>query len=132
MAQVYAGYMVLWGWINNTFAGEPAKRAVAVALINGLANIGNIVGSLVSLISHSTFFFTCYSSYARYIWQSSWGPTYRYSYIVCLAMLCLSTGMFGGMHLHLKHLNKQIEKTGRDGKNDEGFQQGTIRFRYLL
>lgn len=53
MAQVYAGYMVLWGWINNTFAGEPAKRAVAVAIINGLANIGNIIGSLVPFISHS-------------------------------------------------------------------------------
>jgi len=50
--------MVLWGWINNTFAGEPAKRAVAVAVINGLANIGNIIGSLVAFSSHSRLLFT--------------------------------------------------------------------------
>jgi len=111
MAQVYAGYMVLWGWINNTFAGEPAKRAVAIALINGLANAGNIIGS--------------------YVWQSSWGPTYRYSYVVCLAMLGLSTGMFGVMHLHLKHLNEQMERKERDAKDDEGHEDN-IRFRYLL
>ncbi|OAX40255.1 MFS general substrate transporter [Rhizopogon vinicolor AM-OR11-026] len=111
MAQVYAGYMVLWGWINNTFAGEPAKRAVAVALINCLANIGNIIGS--------------------YVWQSSWGPTYRNSYGVCLAMLCLSTGMFGGMHLYLKHLNEQMERKERGAKDDESLRD-PIRFRYLL
>jgi hypothetical protein len=45
MAQVNAGYMVFWGWVNNTFTGEPAKRAVAVALVNALAQAGNISGS---------------------------------------------------------------------------------------
>jgi len=50
MAQVYAGHMVLWGWIHNTFAGEPSKRAVAVAMINAMANVGNLAGSLVTLV----------------------------------------------------------------------------------
>jgi hypothetical protein len=127
MAQVYAGYMVLWGWINNTFAGEPAKRAVAVALINGLGNTGNIIGSLVTLISLSLLSHTP----RRYVWQSSWGPTYRYSYIVCLAMLGLSTSMFGAMYLYLKHLNEQMERKERGPKGDEG-HENSIRFRYLL
>lgn len=131
MAQVYAGYMVLWGWINNTFAGEPAKRAVAVALINGLANVGNIIGSLVTVVSYSSLLFTVSPTLCRYVWQSSWGPTYRYSYAVCLSMLCLSTGMFGGMYLYLKHLNEQMERKERNAKDDEGLQD-PIRFRYLL
>ncbi|KAG1838612.1 hypothetical protein C8R48DRAFT_103736 [Suillus tomentosus] len=44
MAPLIAGYLVLWGWVNNTFAREPAKRAVAIALINTIGQIGNIVG----------------------------------------------------------------------------------------
>jgi len=48
MAQVLAGYLVLLGWINNTFAREPAKRAVAIALMNSLGQTGNVIGSSVT------------------------------------------------------------------------------------
>jgi len=58
MTQVYGGLFVVWGWINNTLAGEPAKRAVAVALISALASTGGIIGSLVTLVSHSSLLFT--------------------------------------------------------------------------
>ncbi|KAG2338758.1 MFS general substrate transporter [Suillus weaverae] len=111
MAQVYAGYMVFWGWVNNTFAGEPAKRAVAVAIINGLGSIGNITGS--------------------YVWQSQWGPTYRYSYAVCIATISVSTGMLGVMHLHLKRLNKHIAREEWEGRDNEA-PGGTVGFRYLV
>ncbi|KAG1767132.1 major facilitator superfamily domain-containing protein, partial [Suillus occidentalis] len=107
MAQVYAGYMVFWGWVNNTFAGEPAKRAVAVAMINALGSIGNITGS--------------------YVWQSQWGPTYRYSYAVCIATISVSTGMLGVMHLHLKRLNNRIAREERDNEA----LGNTVGFRYL-
>jgi hypothetical protein len=53
MASTITGYLVILGWINNTFAREPAKRAVAVALMNATAQIGNIVGSSVTLSSIS-------------------------------------------------------------------------------
>ncbi|KAG2754198.1 MFS general substrate transporter [Suillus brevipes Sb2] len=108
MAQVYAGYMVFWGWVNNTFAREPAKRAVAVAMINALGSIGNITGS--------------------YVWQSQWGPTYRYSYAVCIATISVSTGMLGVMHLHLKRLNDRIAREERDNEA----LGGTVGFRYLV
>ncbi|KAG2034737.1 major facilitator superfamily domain-containing protein [Suillus americanus] len=111
MAQVYAGYMVFWGWVNNTFAGEPAKQAVAVAIINGLGSIGNITGS--------------------YAWQSQWAPTYRYSYAVCIATISVSTGMLGVMHLHLKRLNKRIAREEQNG-GDERALSGTVGFRYLV
>ncbi|KAG2035626.1 major facilitator superfamily domain-containing protein [Suillus americanus] len=94
MAQILTGNMVLLGWISNTFAREPAKRAIAIALMNALGQIGGIIGS--------------------YVWPSKWGPTYRYSYIICIAAIGVSTGMFGGMYLYLKHLNEQIERNERD------------------
>ena len=56
----------------------------------------------------------------RYVWQSHWGPTYRYSYAVCIATIGVSTGMFGGMHFYLKRLNEQAERKERDAKGDEG------------
>ncbi|KAG0699522.1 hypothetical protein DFH29DRAFT_877257 [Suillus ampliporus] len=92
MVQVYAGYMVLWGWINNTFTGEPAKRTVAVALINGLSQIGNVIGS--------------------YVWQTNWGPTYRYSYAVCIATLRVSTGMFDCKERDANHNEKLGDAIG--------------------
>ncbi|KAG1879312.1 MFS general substrate transporter [Suillus tomentosus] len=110
MAQLIAGYLVLWGWVNNTFAREPAKRAVAIALINTIGQIGNIVGP--------------------YAWPSKWGPTYRYSYAVSIAAIGVSTTMFGGMHLYLKHLNEQIERN----ENVKGIEElrGPVGFRYLV
>ncbi|KAG2350980.1 MFS general substrate transporter [Suillus weaverae] len=111
MAQVAAGYSVILGWINNTFAREPAKRAVAIALVNTLGQTGNIIGS--------------------YVWLSSWGPTYRYSYAVCTAALGVSTGMFGGMYLYLRHLNEQLERNERDVKEISELRD-PIGFRYLV
>ncbi|KAG0703529.1 major facilitator superfamily domain-containing protein [Suillus ampliporus] len=111
MTQIAAGQMVLWGWINNTFAREPAKRAAAIAMISALSQTGNIIGS--------------------FVWPPKWGPTYRYSYAVCFAALTVSTAMFGGMHLHLKRLNERMEKNERDAKDIKELQ-GPVGFRYLV
>ncbi|KAG1746417.1 major facilitator superfamily domain-containing protein [Suillus lakei] len=110
MAQIAGGQMVLWGWINNTFSREPAKRAVAIAMINGLSQTGNIIGS--------------------YVWPPRWGPTYRYSYAVCFTALGVSTAMFGMMHLYLKRLNERMEKNERDAKDINGLRD--VGFRYLV
>ncbi|KAG1793937.1 major facilitator superfamily domain-containing protein [Suillus plorans] len=111
MTQVVGGYLVLLGWISNTFAREPAKRAVAIALMNTLGQTGNVIGS--------------------YAWSSNWGPTYRYSYAICIATLGVSTCMFGGMYLYLKHLNEQIERNERDVKDINELRH-PIGFRYLV
>jgi uncharacterized protein YneF (UPF0154 family) len=110
MASTITGYLVILGWINNTFAREPAKRAVAVALMNATAQIGNIVGS--------------------YAWPSNWGPIYRYSCIIYIAALVVSTSMFGGMYLYLNHLNEQIEKNERNEKDVNEIRE--ISFKYLV
>jgi MFS family permease len=111
MAQMMAGYLVLWGWANNTFAREPAKRAVTIALMNGMGQIGNIVGS--------------------YAWPLNWGPTYRYSYVTSIAVMVVSTIMFGGMYIHLNHLNEQIERNEQDTKDSKELQV-PIGFRYVV
>ncbi|KIK35102.1 hypothetical protein CY34DRAFT_96688 [Suillus luteus UH-Slu-Lm8-n1] len=109
IAQIAAGQIVLWAWVNNTFARQPAKRAVAIALISAMSAVGNIAGS--------------------FVWPLNWGPTYRYSYAICLAALGVSTVMLGVMHLHLKRENEQIERNERDAGN---ILQDPVKFRYLV
>ncbi|KAG1854199.1 major facilitator superfamily domain-containing protein [Suillus subalutaceus] len=111
MAQIAAGQIVLWAWVNNTFAREPAKRAVAIAMISGMSATGNIVGS--------------------YMWPLNWGPTYRYSYAISFAALGVSTAMLGVMHLHLKRLNEQIERNEQNAKDINDLQD-PVGFRYLV
>lgn len=45
MAQCYGGFVCLYAWVSNTFPRPPAKRAVAVALVNAFSQLGNIAGS---------------------------------------------------------------------------------------
>ncbi|KAK4689352.1 hypothetical protein P7C73_g766, partial [Tremellales sp. Uapishka_1] len=46
-AQSYAGFIVFYSWISSSFPRPPAKRAVAIALINAFSQLGNIAGSYV-------------------------------------------------------------------------------------
>lgn len=111
MAISGAGQMVLWAWIKTTFAREPAKRAVAIAMISGVSAVGSIGGS--------------------YIWPLNWGPTYRYSYAICFAALGVTTAMLGVMHLHLKRVNEQIEINERNAQDINDLQD-PVGFRYLV
>lgn len=40
-------YIVVYSWIASSFPRPPAKRAVAIALINGFGQLGNVAGSYV-------------------------------------------------------------------------------------
>ncbi|KAG2043838.1 major facilitator superfamily domain-containing protein [Suillus americanus] len=111
MASSVAGQMVLWAWIKNTFAREPAKRAVAIAMISGVSAVGSIAGS--------------------YMWPLNWAPTYRYSYAICFGALGVSTAMLGVMHLHLKRVNEQIERNERNAQDINDLQV-PVGFRYLV
>jgi len=48
MAQAYAGFVVLYAWMSNSFPRPPSKRAVAIALINAFSQLGNVAGSYVT------------------------------------------------------------------------------------
>ncbi|KAF8812395.1 sugar transporter [Phlegmacium glaucopus] len=106
MAQSYAGFVVLYAWMNNSFPRPPSKRAVALALINAFSQLGNIAGS--------------------YVWPSQWGPTYRNSYGICIATGGVAIAMCWVFRMHLKRLNKKISQE----EEEKGIK--TAGFRYML
>ena len=105
MAQSYAPFITFLAWISSTFPRPPSKRAVAIAFINASSQLGNISGS--------------------YIWPKSWGPTYRYSYAICIAAYGVGIVMILVLRAHLKALNEKAEKEERE----VGLPKG---YRYLL
>ncbi|KAI0089164.1 MFS general substrate transporter [Irpex rosettiformis] len=103
MAQSYAGFIVFLTWISNSFPRPPSKRAVALALINAFSQLGNVAGS--------------------YVWPSTWGPSYRNSYAICIATNGLTIVMCFIFKKHLEALNRREEVK----ENEDGLPQG---FRY--
>ncbi|KAN0063339.1 hypothetical protein ACQY0O_004505 [Thecaphora frezii] len=65
-ASSYAGYTCILGWIAPSIPRPSYKRAVALALINALSQLGNISAS--------------------YVWPSKWGPSYWQSNVISLCM----------------------------------------------
>jgi MFS family permease len=103
MTQAYAGFVVMFTWISSSFPRPPAKRAVALALINAFSQLGNIAGS--------------------YVWPTAWGPTYRNSYGICLAMSGTAIVMCYAHRQGLAHLNKELErKEAEPGAKKTGFR----------
>ena len=47
MAQINAGVGVLFAWCGNTFPSPPAKRAVALALINAAGGLLSVPSAYV-------------------------------------------------------------------------------------
>lgn len=106
VVQTYAGAMLLVAWISASFPRPPSKRAVCFALISALQQLGSISGS--------------------YVWPLNWGPTYRYSYAICLAASCTAIIMSWIFRQHLKTLNRKLEEEEQQkGIKEKGF-------RYLL
>ncbi|KDQ17349.1 hypothetical protein BOTBODRAFT_604572 [Botryobasidium botryosum FD-172 SS1] len=98
MAQSYAGFIVFISWMSNSIPKPPAKRAVALALINAFSQLGNVAGS--------------------YVWPSVWGPTYRKSYGICIASFGAGILMSLIFRQHLVSLNARLangKNIGRDG-----------------
>ncbi|EJT97515.1 MFS general substrate transporter [Dacryopinax primogenitus] len=93
MAQAYAGYIVCFAWLSNTLPRPPAKRAVSLAFINAFSQLGNVAGS--------------------YVFPSNWGPTYDYSFAICLAMFGTSIIMVVVLRTYLKKENERMDRGER-------------------
>ncbi|KAF8915937.1 MFS general substrate transporter [Mucidula mucida] len=103
MAQSYAGFVCMYAWMSNSFPRPPSKRAVALALMNAFSQLGNVAGS--------------------YIWPKTWGPSYRYSYAICISNFGLSIVMLWIFRQHLISLNKKLdEEDERKGVEEKGFR----------
>ena len=105
MAQTYIAWAVFVTWISSTFPRPPSKRAVVIAFIGAFGQLGNVI--------------------SPYMWPKTWGPTYRYSYWICIATNVLGIVMILGFRAHLKALNEEAEKEERE----KGLPKG---YRYLL
>ncbi|KAJ7498972.1 MFS general substrate transporter [Mycena latifolia] len=105
MAQSYAGFVVLYAWMSNSFPRPPSKRAVALALMNAFSQLGNIAG---------------------YVWPSTWGPTYRNSYAICIACSGTTIVMCLFFRQILISANRKLDK------EEEEAGVKTRGFRYML
>lgn len=88
-ASSYAGFIVFYSWISSSFPRPPAKRAVAIAMINAFSQLGNIAGS--------------------YVWGMKENG-YRKSYGVVLAMFGVTILGCWIFRVILQRLNKKIEE----------------------
>ncbi|KAJ4039224.1 hypothetical protein NW761_007889 [Fusarium oxysporum] len=88
-AASYAGFIVFYSWISSSFPRPPAKRAVAIAMINAFSQLGNVAGS--------------------YVWDLKENG-YRKSYGIVLSMFGVTVVGCYIFRLVLIDLNKKLEK----------------------
>jgi MFS family permease len=87
-ASSYAGFIVFYSWISSSFPRPPAKRAVAIALVNAFSQLGNVAGS--------------------YVWNLK-DNGYRKSYGIVTAMFGVTILGCVVMKMILVKLNKKLE-----------------------
>lgn len=88
-ASSYAGFIVFYSWISSSFPRPPAKRAVAIAMINAFSQLGNIAGS--------------------YVWNLPENG-YRNSYGIVTAMFGITIAGCFAFKMVLQGLNRKIEE----------------------
>jgi MFS family permease len=71
MACGYAGFAMTLVWVSNIFPRPPAKRAAVIGIVNGIGNLGNLMGS--------------------YTWKAEWGPDYHPSMGISFGALAIAT-----------------------------------------
>lgn len=94
----YAGFIVFYSWISSSFPRPPAKRAVAIALVNAFSQLGNIAGS--------------------YVWDLK-DNGYRKSYGIVLSMFGVTILGCWIFRLMLKNLNAKLEHKETEGTAHE-------------
>ncbi|KAJ8583463.1 MFS general substrate transporter [Rhizopogon salebrosus TDB-379] len=99
MAQSYAASSILFAWISNSISRPPSKGSVGLAFINAFSSLGSIAGS--------------------YVWQKSWGPSYRGSCAICIGAGALCIIMLWIFRRHLMKLNQEIKSKGEAGQSNE-------------
>ncbi|SPQ20468.1 4d671b89-de91-4f23-b2a6-410d65e84f3f [Thermothielavioides terrestris] len=90
----YAGFIVFYSWISSSFPRPPAKRAVAIAMINAFSQLGNVAGS--------------------YVWNLS-DNGYRQSYGVVTAMFGVTILGCLAFRLVLVRANRRLEEAAAAG-----------------
>lgn len=87
-ASSYAGWIVIFSWVSSSFPRPPAKRAVAIAMVNSFCQLANLAGS--------------------YIWDLSENG-YRKSYAIVFCMFGCTIVCLWLFRMQLVKLNKKLE-----------------------
>lgn len=96
MTSSYAGFTCMLAWASGSASHPPEKRAVALAFINCISQLGNVLGS--------------------YNWPTAWGPSYSKSYLFCILASSIGITFSLRFRQYLVKLNTQQEaKERRDG-----------------
>lgn len=103
----YAGFIVFYSWISSTFPRPPAKRAVAIAIINAFSQLGNVAGS--------------------YVWDLK-EDGFRKSYGIVTSMFGVTIFGCWVLKVMLQRLNKQLEATEAGTDNAGGEKGQNIEF----
>ncbi|KDQ55121.1 hypothetical protein JAAARDRAFT_71439 [Jaapia argillacea MUCL 33604] len=98
MTSGYAGFALTLVWVSNAIPRPPAKRAVAIGLVNGFGNIGNLIGS--------------------YVWKASWGPEYHQSMIISIAGLAFASFLAFIVRMMLIRDNKRMAAEEREAMTE--------------
>jgi MFS family permease len=104
MTTGYASGFVMLAWISNTITTPPAKKAVAIALVNACGNIGSIPGS--------------------YIWPIEWGPNYVKSFGIEIAILGSACMCAFTLRMYLMAQNRRLEREELEGQRPSEQSQG--------
>ncbi|KAJ7064314.1 MFS general substrate transporter [Mycena amicta] len=110
MACGHAAFPMTAAWVSNVIPRPPAKRAAAIGIVNGIGNIGNLMGS--------------------YTWKAEWGPNYHQSMIISLCSLVFATSLALGIRQYLIWLNKKLDKDERAAI--QGAQEVRVRDAAIL
>ncbi|KJA20089.1 hypothetical protein HYPSUDRAFT_204133 [Hypholoma sublateritium FD-334 SS-4] len=100
MACGYVGFAMTLVWVSNSIPRPPAKRAAAIGIVNGMGNLGNLMGS--------------------YTWKASWGPKYHQSMAISLGALVISSLLSLLIRQMLIRENRKLdadEKAAMEGAN---------------
>lgn len=92
----FVGSSLICVWVSNVVHRPPAKRSVAIGLVNGFGNLGNLMGS--------------------YIWKAKWGPKYHQSMIIGTCAFMSATLLALLMRTLLVRENKRMERAELDLK----------------
>ncbi|KAJ7819338.1 major facilitator superfamily domain-containing protein [Mycena olivaceomarginata] len=118
----YVGFALTLVWVSNSIPRPPAKRAAALGIVNGVGNLGNLMGS--------------------YVWKGGWGPKYHQSMVVSLLALFLSSLLslgyvwrihnvpesmaLLGIRQHLLRKNRKLDADAMQDANENRVKEAAI------
>ncbi|CBY00565.1 hypothetical protein LEMA_P016950.1 [Plenodomus lingam JN3] len=125
-ASSYAGFIVFYSWISSSFPRPPAKRAVAIAMVNAFSQLGNIAGSYVWNMKDNGY----RNSYG--VVTAMFGVTIVGCYIFKLILVRLNKRLDEGTDAWVVHGDVAEQTARTEGISVEDGQKLMKDFRYLV